>query len=964
MPRRPLRFVISAGVALIGLSAAAFAQTTATPPPPAQPRVTTTTLAPAAKPAVAPAREGTAAPAKPAATAKPTAATAGATSTTKTPATTAAPAKPAATAKTTVAGAAAPAAPAKDKAAAPKDKPAAASKDKAAAAPKDKSAATPKDKAAPAPKDPASAPPKDKPKKEKAQPTPSSPTPDRLSAIKNKNQPTLEVVRLGYNRLLRPGQWAPVQLVLKNPTAKSADVEVVIFAEEPDGTRQPMVTHTQLSLPARSTRWHTTFALVDRCDRVIIELYEGGRVTSRQVTEPFQAGAREMLSVAFSAGTETYGCRQDEDAKDPVGRMRFYNPSGVEDLPNRWAGYDPIDVIIVGSLPTEGLTVSQETAIVDWVRAGGLLILSPGMLPDRYAGTVIDTISPVRVLGTRKVQDVPVLTRQYGPFVQRPEAIGLAESAVRDGVVQQREGDFPLVVVRREGAGAVAFVAVDLSSERVTGWLGLKRFYRSLIDGTDRLPRTGGTQASVVATDVLNHALGVRVLPRWSVALVMGIYLAGIVAAFHFMRGRREWAFVIVIVAAPILAIIVNFIGLAASGVTGSSIAELHVVRAKAGERSAFATSYYALLSPKESWADISLPDLPSSFFNAPIAEPSDISKSSVAAAETARETVDFMDADIKSLNQLHIRPRGMSTFESIHGATLPGLLEVKADVGADGIRVHVANRSNRTVHRAFVICNRSVASLGDLSAGDTRTVVLASGNAGGLMANFAGSGLRSGDDIERDRFLASLYMRPSGSSVINTGVMVAGWLDSSTADLKVAGLADVPRLSSRTLWLTGADLRTAPGKLLFPKGTTALTLIQPKSGFDNGKWQPTAVVRPMEAEFLVPPAARALNPSRIEFTLATAGATAVGSVEAFNVETGQYDLLLGKAGRNLPDPTPLTRSRFTLSPPQKYFQPASGAVRLRITVGPESALSISSPGARQPVTISDCDLEIEGTLE
>jgi hypothetical protein len=902
--------MISAGVASAALGVACFAQTPANSPSAKPAAVTTTTVAPKAAPAKATATT-LAAPAA------------------KTPAP--------------------PKAPAPTLAGPPKAAPAAA-KPPAAKPPAEK----PAGQAQPA------AP---KPKKEKAAPT--TTLPERPAVVQSKTQPSLDVVRLGYNRLLRPGQWAPVQLVLKNPTAKAAEVKVVIFAEEPDGTRQPMVTHTELRLPPYSTRWHTTYALVDRCDRVVVELYDAGRFASRQTVEPFVAGAREMLSVAFSAGTETYGCRQDEDAKDPVGRMRFHNPAAVEDLPARWAGYDPIDVIIIGALPAEGLTVVQETAIVDWVRAGGLLILSPGLQPDRYAGTVIDSISPVRVLGARKVQDIPVLTKQYGPFVNRPEGIGLVECAVRDGVVQQRDGLFPLVVVRREGAGAVAFVAVDLSSERVTGWLGLKRFYRSLIDGTDRLPRTGGTQSPVVATEALNQAVGVRVLPRGAVALVMGLYLAGVVGALYFMRGRREWAFVVVIVAAPVLAVVINFVGLAASGVTGTTVAGLHVVRSKAGETGAFATSYYALLSPDEAKADLSLPDRPSSFLSAPIAQPAEISKNSAAAAETARETVDFLDGDVKSLDKLHIRPRGISTFESIHGATMPGALDVKAAAGPDGLRVQVTNRSNRTVRRAFVVCNRNVAALGDLGAGATQSVTLSARSAASLMSGFAGDGgLRSREDVERDRLFASLYARPSGSTVINTGVMVTGWLDGAPAELKVTGFSDAPQTTSRTLWLVGADLLTPPGRLLFPKGTLALALSQTKGAFDNGRWQPTTVVRTMDVEFVLPPAARALKPSRIEFHLATTGAAPVASVEVLNAETGQYELLHGKAGKPRPEPVGLNRNRFTLASPDKCLNPALGAVRLRLAFGPESATAITSPGARQPVTLSDCDLEIEGTLE
>jgi len=790
-----------------------------------------------------------------------------------------------------------------------------------------------------------------------------------MPVVKSKTQPSLDVVRPGYNRLMRPGQWAPVQLMLRNPTARDATVKVVIFAEESDGGRQPMVTHSELTLPARAMRRHMTYALVDRCDRMVFELYEKTgdtwRFTSRQIAEPFVAGARELISVAFSSGTETYGCRQDEDAKDPVGRMRFYNPPSAEDLPERWAGYDPVDVMIVGALPAAGMTVSQETAIVDWVRAGGLLILSPGLQPDRYAGTVMDSISPVQVVGVRRMLDIPTLTKQYGPFVERPEGIGVAECVVRDGVVQQREGLLPLVVVRREGAGAVAFVAFDLSSERVTGWSGLKRFYRTLVNGTDRLPRTSGAQTPVVATEALNQAVGVRVLPRWAVALVMGLYLAGVVGALHFMRGRREWAFVILLAAAPLLAVIINFVGLAASGVTGAGLAELHVVRSKAGQTGAFATSYYALLSPGEARVDVTLTDRPSSFPSAPIAQPAEISRGSAAAAESARATVDFLDADVKSLHQLHVRPRAITTFESIHGATLPGALEVTAGVGAEGLRVQVANRSNRTLRRAFVICNRSVAAMGDLAAGQTQTVLLTPRHAHGMMAQFAGAGgLRSREDIESDRLLASLFMRPSSSSILNTGVMVTGWMDVSPAPLQVAGLSDTPQRSARTLWMTAADLHTPPGRLFFPKGALTMTLIQPKAGFDNGRWQPTTVVRTAEAEFLLPPAARSLKPSRIEFHLATSGAPAIGSVEAFNYETGQYDLLLGKAAKPRPDPAPLDRSRFVLSPPEKYLQSAAGSVRLRLAVGPESAAAVMTPGARQPVTLSDCDLEIEGTLE
>ncbi len=82
----------------------------------------------------------------------------------------------------------------------------------------------------------------------------------------------------------------------------------------------------------------------------------------------------------------------------------------IEDLPGAAIGYDGLDVLVLPNPSFANLTLDQQTAMVDWVKSGGRLIVLPGesTVP---AGSVLESILPAG-LGDVMMLDLPADQRQ------------------------------------------------------------------------------------------------------------------------------------------------------------------------------------------------------------------------------------------------------------------------------------------------------------------------------------------------------------------------------------------------------------------------------------------------------------------------------------------------------------------------------------------------------------------------
>ena len=662
-------------------------------------------------------------------------------------------------------------------------------------------------------------------------------------------RPRFDRISVGFSQALRAECWAPVQLMLRNPGA-AVDVEVVVAAEDSMGMRLPMMTRARVRLPAQATRRQTVYVWPGLCRRLVFEMYRQGRLTHRESASPRHIPAGDTLVLGLSYEGMGWGCWQERD-EGP--RLLFNSAFRFAELPERWEGYDAVDAIILGDLPPGGVTVMQERALVEWVRGGGTLIVNPGGRRARYEGTLIEKVLPVKILGTRLVKALPAVAEIYGRIPASPERIGLTEAVVSDGVVSLRMGRFPLVVSRHEGVGRVVFVAFDLSSERLSGRPWLRRFYSDIIEQRGRLPAAHRTRLSQEAAAILLGTMGMKVMARGVVGLFLGANLACMIVVLAVMRTRRERAFLILVIAAPFLALAINLFGRAAANVADLKAAGLHVLRTTSSQSEGVVAGYHALLSDTEADCDIGFPEVPSAFPRA-LAASTPEQAAPRGAVRTAKERYDFEDGDLKRLRRLRLRPRTVTLFQSRAMATLPGALEARATFTKSGIRFGVTNRSRHDFRRGFVAYNRNAAPIGDLAPGESTTVVLTGRTARGMMAGFSRTAFKTQRDVEEGRLANSLYSARPINAVAHTGGLVFGWVEGAPVAVTIAGPAASPRSSARTLWVVGASTGTEGRDLLLPKGSLSLRFSRPLSNvFLHGRWADIYGSCGMEAEFMMP---------------------------------------------------------------------------------------------------------------
>lgn len=774
--------------------------------------------------------------------------------------------------------------------------------------------------------------------------------------------PQVQRFNAGYSQNIRPGEWFPVQVVVSNPGA-ARDVDLVLSASASLGGVEPFLVRSPLHLPADSTRLATVYMLADIGADLSLEIQQAGNRLARARRDPSYLSPRDLLVLGLSSADQSFSCPQPPENPGAAAiRTIFNNSLSFNDLPARRQGFGAVDGIILGPLPAEGVPAAKEAAIVDWVRAGGLLILCPGGSPAHYAGTLIDDVSPVEVVGERWVQELPALEALYGPMSGPQKRIGLSEVVVRAGDVRLRMGDFPLIVSRPEGSGRVVFLAFDAANERLTGWAPMRLFYRDLLEARGTLPADGRTQAPQAAAALLNERVGVRVLPRWSLGLCLAANLGVVAAILIFGRRRREWAYAALVVAAPLAAFAIHAAGRISSG-GDVSMSGIQTFRSGPGDRHAAGTGYYAFFSPVEASCDISLPGEPPAFLRGLESRAPETLRRN-AAVEAARESVEMADGDAKMLSRLHVRPRTVTAFQADFDADLPGWMDASTTAVEDGLRIDVTNRSPMTVSNIVLLCNRNAVVIGDLAPGASGAATLTRSSARGMLSGFTRKAIRSRQEVECDRIIQGLFSAPRAEDIFDTGALMLGWVEGWPVPARFAGLDPEPKAAARTLWaVNAARRRPESGRILLPRGTVPLRVEGDTSEIlVNGAWKTFSRKTVLMPEFAVPAAYRPLKAGRAEFFLETGLAPAAGTVEAWNCVTRRYDLLWGASQDGVVSPSPLEKTEFVIPEPEKYLEASTGRIRFRVTLQP--AQSGGAALAARAIVVETLDLEIEGNVE
>src|SRR3989442_1616087 len=275
-------------------------------------------------------------------------------------------------------------------------------------------------------------------------------------------------VHVGYQDVVKPGDWMPVTIDAKNTGAAVAGtLEVQEALNGQPGVNGLPIYHQSISLATGSSKRIRTYVTVDTT---------GATITARIV----QNGRVIVSRDAASASTTSTLIGVLSDQPTSLDGFAAVHPASVaarvvhlraDDIADSAIPLRAFDILAIDDFATDSLTLGQRTAISDFVRSGGDLLLGTGAAWRKTLAGLSPAILPMTVSGTTSVN-----TAQLGGA---PVEVATGTRTTRSAWLEARGP--PFLFDRQLGAGVVTLATFDWNQEPVAGWGGTAPLLRQLI---------------------------------------------------------------------------------------------------------------------------------------------------------------------------------------------------------------------------------------------------------------------------------------------------------------------------------------------------------------------------------------------------------------------------------------------------------------------------------------------------
>ena len=418
-------------------------------------------------------------------------------------------------------------------------------------------------------------------------------------------------VHVGYQDTVKPQQWMPVSIDVKNSGPDiDGTLEVQATANQP-GAPAGAVYQVPLSLASGATKHLRTYVVeeIQGSLSVTVRIVQNGRVMASQ-DAPSPSSVNTLIGVLSDQSTAL----DEFAAVHPAGivaQVVHLHPQDLADLPVVLRGFD---LLAIDDFATDSLTAGQRTAIADFVQTGGSLLVGTGAAWRKTLAGLPPAILPMQVGGTRTLASSYVLGG-----LSRVE---VATGSITGGNAWLANGDQPLLVERMVGSGMVTMSVFDWNQEPVSGWSGSSVLLRQILMRSvfgsapsqnygmgmrpiGMMPQFGSSGASLSQrSNALAQTLGnlpALDLPSLQLTgLLVLIYVLLVGPVNYFVLGavrRRALAWITI----PVIAIV------ASAGAYGAGIAtkgrsvqtnQVSIIHLEPGWDRAYQESYTGVLTP------------------------------------------------------------------------------------------------------------------------------------------------------------------------------------------------------------------------------------------------------------------------------------------------------------------------------------------------------------------------------
>ena len=508
-------------------------------------------------------------------------------------------------------------------------------------------------------------------------------------------------ISVGFQGLHKVGYWTPVKVTLAADNDEPLVGILRLTTIDGDGARVSFEAEgPPLTVPAGQTltvNRKVKFGRLRAGLSVSFVAAEGRPLERHFGPDEFAELQLSDTAMTLTLGPEV-GIQQLFD-KQSGSEIRAFarQVTSVEDLPDDWLAFEPIDTLVLTTRDNDlldSLSDAQLSAIRRWVAMGGRLLLSVGsrgaeMFASDSAGPLsrLTEFVPGEFVALSAMSDSAAVESYSGSVQQlvTDESLHAMQLTVISNVRGVTElsntgarGVQPIVVRAPFGFGQVVFAAFDLDHPLIGEWTGLDpllvRLLRVSSSATDQVgpSRFGGRVAHVGFTDLAGQMRGaldqftdVSFVPFYWVAGLVFVYVLLIGPGDYFflkrVLGKMQWTwltFPLVVVCFSALAIYL-FATLKQGGVR---VNQVDLVDIDLETRSVRGST----------WADVYSP-------------------------QTETYTLQWQNAGL--LNAISPNIRNVASWQGLPGAGLGGLnTTVTAPAFTDPYRIAINSRSSQVV--------------------------------------------------------------------------------------------------------------------------------------------------------------------------------------------------------------------------------------------------------------------------
>ncbi len=481
-------------------------------------------------------------------------------------------------------------------------------------------------------------------------------------------------------------------------------------------------------------------------------------------------------------------------------------------LPDSPAGYDSVDVILIGDLPLDVLTEDQWNAIVQWTQKGGILVVSGGSDINRYRSNALKELLPIVPTEVRQAKALTGLGLRYFVNAPRINSIPVIAGTLKpNAAILCRQDNIPLLSIKHEGLGIVILSAFDITSPEIRAWPGQTAMWRDFLSLGQSHPRIiDSVRLSLSAigrynryyryrddyagaNQLLDALAGVQSTQAPSFLFIGGFLLAYIICLVpvnYFllqMRDRKELAWV----TAPVIILLFS-IGAYAIGYSMKG-GQLHlnhctIIEGAANEDSFSTYTVSSIFSPRQASYNLFIPD-----------KSALVTEVSHRLDRIQQASNDFIieRSGNTSVRNARINMWDTRTFDFLSSAKLNGTIAASiSPVDSKTLRVRVTNNTPYTLEDCSISILSAIKPIGRMAPGETRAEnipAFPSGNFSGLIVN---TGSSSPEEVEKiQQAMGSLIgSQRANVQTANVGptpqpdnaIYFTGWFNAPVTELKI----------------------------------------------------------------------------------------------------------------------------------------------------------------------------------